>query len=158
MTDTSMKSGAARPSVGIVNATPGDRLAGSAWLSLPPELWQRIVELLLPPIVPEHSIHPQPNFKITNHAKECVRTSDRDIVALASSCRQLRTLVTPVLYHAAFLGTGRQASRLARTISRYGDDEGAQERDAGRLAHRIRALHVACKVTAPRKRVRDAVD
>ncbi|TKY87702.1 hypothetical protein EX895_003283 [Sporisorium graminicola] len=147
MTDTSTDSD---------TALNGEAQHATGSLSLPPEIWQRIMDLLLPSVRAEHTVHSIEGFPVFNHRKQCIGTSYRDLLALSLSCKQLYPLATQALYRIVSLGTGRQVSRLARSVSEKNggnnndNDSGGEgyAPKSGQLAHRIRALHIRCELTS----------
>ncbi|GAC98868.1 54S ribosomal protein L4 [Pseudozyma hubeiensis SY62] len=126
-------------------ADRSDSLA-PAWLSLPAEIWQRIVEYLLPSIRPEDHIFPHPHCKsLHDHVPYRSRYKE-DLFALAAACRRLERLALPALFRAIDLPATGQRNKFVDLVCR--NDEGQMVPKESQRAAWIRSLRVESKVVS----------
>lgn len=117
----------------------------SAFPVLPPEIWERIVDLIVPQIIPGQHPCPETPTKSLKHRSPFPLDWKKDLVALASTCRQLNIICSQRLFHAPFLKDADAVNAFSQAMQRL--DHGDLFAAMCKSAQWIHGLHIGSAVT-----------
>lgn len=131
---------------GVIMTTSGEECVAvvPAWLTLPPEIWERIASFMLPQIRPEDRVYPQIGHQASSRRAESSLTSRKGLLGLALTCKQLTDIALQALYQQPYLSSKKKVNEFVETICQ--NDRGVLVPETCQSARWIRALHIMGEV------------